>query len=86
MWRYRLIVLLTMLAVSCSYPERADWDGTDTGGGSSLVSIAHVKSVYRGYPYTFTEDWRLRGVVVSSDRYGNCYKSLYGRGRAASGP
>ena len=77
MWRYRLIVLLTMLAVSCSYPERADWDGTDTGGGSSLVSIAHVKSVYRGYPYTFTEDWRLRGVVVSSDRYGNCYKSLF---------
>lgn len=69
--------MLTMLAVSCSYPERADWDGTDTDGGSSFVSIAHVKSVYRGYPYTFTEDWRLRGVVVSSDRYGNCYKSLF---------
>ena len=69
--------MLTMLAVSCSYPERVDWDGTDTDGGSSFVSIAHVKSVYRGYPYTFTEDWRLRGVVVSSDRYGNCYKSLF---------
>lgn len=40
------------------------------------MSVAFIKSLYRGYPYTFTENYRIRGCVVSTDRSGNYYKAL----------
>ena len=81
MWRcFRVFAAACAVALStgCSYPENADdWrDENDGGGTESPVSIAFVKYCYKGYPYTFTEDYRIRGIVVSTDRSGNYYKTL----------
>lgn len=67
-----------MLA-GCSYPEKItgeDEKGNGKDESSSLVSIEFLKSHYRGYPYTFTENYRIGGCVVSTDRSGNYYKAL----------
>lgn len=47
---------------------------TDEHG--SEVSIAYLKSFYNGIPREITQDIKIRGRVISNDRYGNFYKEL----------
>ena len=35
-----------------------------------VVSIAHVKSLYRGYPLRIDDEVEIRGVVTANDSYG----------------
>ena len=70
-------VAAVLLLSGCSYPERGRVPEEEEGGAaSSVVTVEYLKSHYRGYPYTFTESYRIRGCVVSSDRSGNYYKTL----------
>lgn len=41
-----------------------------------VISVAFLKSLYKGYPLTVTENLRLRLRVVSTDRFGNFYHTL----------
>lgn len=41
-----------------------------------LVSIGHLKTLYRGYTYPITENLELRAWVVANDRYGTFANSL----------
>lgn len=70
--------LVSAVLAGCSYPEKAkDWNAGGSGGEEpSVVSVAFIKSRYRGYPYTFSENYRIRGCVVSTDRSGNYHKAL----------
>jgi hypothetical protein len=45
-------------------------------GDEQTVSIALLKSLYRGAPVRITQEWRISGAVVSDDRLGNFYKTL----------
>ncbi len=56
---------------SCSPPDDA---GMESNGYD--ISIAYLKSLYSGHPVDITADYRVRGYVVSTDRYGNFYKSV----------
>lgn len=77
MWRGKMVVFGALLLTGCTYPERTAGRGTGEGDTShSMVSVEFLKSHYRGYPYTFTENYRIRGCVVSTDRSGNYYKTL----------
>ena len=78
MWRCSWPAVAAVLLLSgCSYPERGRVPEEEEGGAaSSVVTVEYLKSHYRGYPYTFTESYRIRGCVVSSDRSGNYYKTL----------
>lgn len=76
MWTIRAVLacMWTLVLAGCSYPERASVD--DTLSDREYVSIASLLDAYRGYPYTFTDSRFIRGRVVSTDRYGNFYKTL----------
>ncbi len=77
MWRKSEIaaVLAAALAavVACTHPERFRADDVDPGGemNGGKVSVAHLKTFYGGYPYTFTEPLVIEGRVESTDRSGN---------------
>ena len=81
-YNFRKILSMMFFGVvvtACSYPENAEWsyghdDDADSAG--TVVSVAFLKSHYRGYPYTVVENMFIRGWVVSSDRSGNYYKTL----------
>lgn len=61
---------VNLLLCSCTEADRTgDYDG-------NMVSIRHLKSVYRGSPVRLSEGLSVRGVVVSSDSCGNFYKEL----------
>ena len=81
-YNFRNILLLLGCAAmlnACSYPENAEWNfGQSDGKDSSAetVSVAYLKSRYRGHPYSIVENLYIRGWVVSSDRSGNYYKTL----------
>lgn len=86
MWRSRFSICMVFLLLlgGCSYPENQEWTGGGTGGDGdepgdkpvSVVSVKHLKSFYKGHPYTFAENYRIKGVVVSTDRSGNYHKTL----------
>jgi hypothetical protein len=40
------------------------------------VSIAFLKSLYKGAPVRITGEYRIEGSVISDDRFGNFYKTL----------
>ncbi len=54
------------------------------GGGTHIpgpndgeaVSIAFLKTLYKGAPVLLTGEYRISGAVVSDDRQGNFYKTL----------
>lgn len=66
MIKYFIILLAGLLPVGCVDGESA----------SEEVSIAYLRSLYRGYPVLITEPLVVRGVVVSTDRYGESYHRL----------
>lgn len=71
---FYLIWILCLFSAGCSdprphVPESYDPYPTD-------VSIAYLKSLYNGTPHLIDRDHTITGYVVSSDRYGNFYKTL----------
>lgn len=51
--------------------------GDDDGGsGAETVSIAYLKTLYKGAPVRITGEYRIVGTVVSSDVQGNFHKTL----------
>ncbi len=93
MRKLRLLALLSLLAAGCyndfdtPAPAPAVTDADFTAEGLQYISIAEVKERYlRANPsagdgavagWTVTEPLYTRGKVISSDRTGNIYKSLY---------
>ena len=47
-----------------------------SGPDATVVSVAYVKSFYRGYPFPIDEEWELHGVVSANDRYGTFPRTL----------
>ncbi len=79
MWRLieRHMSLLFMASVAVSCDVTSDYVTPLQGGGKErFCSIAYAKSLYEGYPYTFSGECFLRGVVTANDRYGNLYKRI----------
>ena len=76
MWwnsRHWFLGLLAMVLTGCKTP----FDPTGAGvSGGREVSIHYLKSQYRGVPLRITEDYVLRGRVVSSDEQGHFRWSL----------
>lgn len=75
--RLRMIfaaAFIAVAAVSCTSPEKAGGIGVDST--ARLVSIQYLKSFYNGYPYTFLENYKISGCVVSNDRYENIINTL----------
>lgn len=56
----------------CSEPRdfASNENGADDGSWIDVVSIAHVKSLYRGYPLRIDDEVEIRGVVTANDSYG----------------
>lgn len=75
--RHIIFSLLFALAAtfSCTQPEKA---GGDDGieSAAKLVSIQYLRSYYKGFPYTFAENYKIRGCVVSDDRSANIINTL----------
>ena len=65
-----VIVLLGWFG--CSEPRdfALNEDGVDDESWIDVVSIAHVKSLYRGYPLRIEDEVEIRGVVTANDSYG----------------
>lgn len=66
-------MLISLLAaVGC----RAASVVPDTGTYPTEVSIAFLKTLYKGAPVKITGEYVISGAVVSSDMHGNFYKTL----------
>lgn len=77
MHRLCRIILVThafTLTVSCGGKPPLEQPG---GVESRTVSIDYLKSMYVSAPMTINENIRIEGRVVSDDRNGNFYKTLY---------
>lgn len=72
------ILLISLLAVAGCRPAsvipEAGTGDPQTNGGT--VSIAFLKTLHKGAPVKITGEYIISGVVVSSDMYGNFYKTL----------
>lgn len=56
--------------------EKNGENGGNSIGGDGFISIAALKAMYINRPVTVSEEVSIRGRVVSSDRWGNFYKTL----------
>ncbi len=65
----RFILFVVVLFLGCG-------DGNIRPPHSRKVSIAYLKSLYKGIPMTITDDIAIRGWVVSYDGAGEWYKTL----------
>lgn len=70
-------ISLFLSLILCSCVDKSDIYGDDNGEGSVVdsVSIAYLKTLYRGYPLVVSIDSEIRGVVTANDRFGalsNC--------------
>ncbi|MFR9523684.1 MAG: DUF5689 domain-containing protein [Rikenellaceae bacterium] len=82
-----LVALVAFATVSCyndfGTPDPAYvYTDADFEQESTIISIKEFKDTYSGLVGTstnklITEDWVIRGKVISSDESGNLYKSLY---------
>lgn len=70
-WIIRGMAVLFGL-LGCSEPRdfTLGENETDDASWADVVSIAHVKSLYRGYPLRIEDEVEIRGVVTANDRYG----------------
>lgn len=69
-----LLIILCSFAAGCSDPRPPAGESYDPY--PTDVSIAYLKSLYDGMPYRIERNHTITGYVVSSDRYGNFYKTL----------
>lgn len=68
--------------ISCTIEKTAigRGDGEGTGGNSGsggMLTIAALKAMYINRPVTINEEITVQGRVISSDRWGNFYKTIY---------
>lgn len=63
-----MIVLLGWLG--CSEPHDFISEDTEDASWAEVVSIAHVKSLYRGYPLRIDDEVEILGAVTANDSYG----------------
>lgn len=72
MWNRTAYILLLAAFLSMASCRNRD------GGAEERreVSVSYLKSLYKGHPRLITEDYKITGNVVSSDRFGNFYKVL----------
>lgn len=72
--RIKGILCLTIVFIfGCSKSA----DQTSSVGQSGDISIAYLKSHYAGSPYTITQNYKICGVVVSTDKYANIQNSVF---------
>ena len=57
-------------------PNGGDGGNIPGGGEEETISIAFLKTLYKGAPVRITKEYRISGAVVSSDDQGNFYKTL----------
>ncbi len=69
---YLIAFLLALSMVSCEIAE----EEPEVVPPESLCSVAHLKSLYDGYPYAIVGDLHLLAVVTANDAGGNIYKKL----------
>lgn len=77
MWKSSRVLGIAVLMLLC---------GCSSGGRPGIeippevpdtdISIAYLKSMYAGDPVTIKGNYRVKGAVVSTDRYGNYYKTI----------
>lgn len=75
----RTILLISLAVAICACrPESVipPGGGLDDPGGGKTVSIAFLKTLYKGAPVKITGEYRITGTVVSNDDQGNFYKTL----------
>lgn len=69
----KILFISALLLASCGASNPA----TETGGAvEGTVSIAYLKTLWKGAPVKITGELRISGNVVSSDAAGNFYKTL----------
>lgn len=77
MWYVKTIFIVAALSlIGCSYPEKGERTGGPPPSESEEVSVSFLKSLYAGHPVNIRKNYVIRGHVVSSDRYGNYYKTV----------
>lgn len=77
--RLCLSIAASLVFVCCdsSQPKlQSGGPGGGPGTGPQTVSIAYLKSLYTGVPYTVDKELRIEGLVVANDWSGNFYKTL----------
>ncbi|MCC8019940.1 MAG: DUF5689 domain-containing protein [Rikenellaceae bacterium] len=74
------VVAVTLAACSVDKTPLGEISGDGDGSGGSAsggsVTIAALKSMYVDHPVTVTDEVSISGRIVSSDRWGNFYKTL----------
>ncbi|MCD8100978.1 MAG: DUF5689 domain-containing protein [Alistipes sp.] len=78
---FTLTVAAVMALGACSVGKTplGEASGDTVGGGSSsggTITIAALKAMYVNHPVTVTDEVSVSGRIVSSDRWGNFYKTL----------
>lgn len=80
MWKRIEILCAVCLMASCGFAAAPPDDPSGTGPiqppMDADVSIAFLKSKYAGHPVVISDDLRIAGTVVSTDRYGNYHKTV----------
>ncbi len=80
----RTLIISMLLFAACSKASVIPTPGpddhipsdTDPTRQEERVSIAYLKTLYKGAPVQVTGEYRISGAVVSSDVQGNFYKTL----------
>ena len=76
MYKRILCLLSAALAWSCTsrdpLPEASGGspDREPSGPDATVVSVAYLRSLYRGYPLTVEQEWEVHGTITANDRYG----------------
>lgn len=67
-----IVFVMAFSFVSCGSKPPLEQRGSEL----QTISIAYLKSLYLGAPYTIREEVGIEGWIVANDEYGNFYKTL----------
>ena len=65
-------LFIAFVAFSCKKPV----DGYSPLPEGDVVSMQHLKTLYKGYPLVIRGDYVVKGQVLSSDKWGNFSRSI----------
>lgn len=68
-------ILAAALPTAC-YDSRFPMPGPPHDPPAATTTLAHLRTVYAGTPFTVTGEVVVRGVVTTDDRAGNFYRSF----------
>lgn len=63
--------------ISFNYPEGSEFVPAEAPDKSCTISIADLKARYAGAPVVIKDSVFVKGQVISEDKSGNIYRSLY---------